>query len=72
MNLEKNKKLKKLKERKIMRSNFDLIEKLKEAENTDLHPNIASFKRDRILAEILLDIRSLMSDISQKLDKKGK
>lgn len=55
-----------------MRSNFDLIEKLKEAENTDLHPNIASFKRDRILAEILLDIRSLMSDISQKLDKKGK
>lgn len=55
-----------------MRSEAELIALLKNAENPDLHPNMASYTRDRVITEVLLDVRSLLSEISSKLDKKGK
>lgn len=53
-----------------MRSESELIALLKAAENPELNPNVASYQRDRVLAEILLDVRSLLVRVAEATEKK--
>ena len=54
------------------RSEEEVIQALKAASGPEMNPNVAAHARDRVLAEILLDCRALLVELSEKADKKGK
>lgn len=54
------------------RSDGELIAAMKPADDARMDPVLAAYTRDRVLVEVLLDCRSLLQELVDKFDKKGK